>query len=67
MSIQWRRSKDGYTESHDGKYRIEPRFSGRTTPQWYLLFIDGQEYKRADFTTQRRAKRRAELYEELGR
>jgi hypothetical protein len=38
-NIQWNRSEDGFVESKDGRFEIEPLFIGRTTPQEYVLFL----------------------------
>jgi len=35
--VKWGRSEDGYVESKDGKWKISPRFMGRTTAQDFEL------------------------------
>lgn len=41
MLIRWKRSNDGFVESHDGTWRIVPLYCGCTRPQDYELHRDG--------------------------
>ena len=41
MPIRWKRSNDGYAESHDGAWRIVPLYCGCTRPQDYELVRNG--------------------------
>lgn len=39
--IRWKRSVDGYVESHCGRWRIRPLFWGRVNPQSFELLREG--------------------------
>lgn len=39
-TLKWKRSEDGYTETHCGHYYIEPIFNHATTPQGYNLYFN---------------------------
>ena len=41
--IKWKRSSDGYCDSHCGHWRITPRYCGRTKPQFFDLLRDLKE------------------------
>lgn len=43
--LSWTRSEDGFTESKDGRFRIEPFFNHATTPQGYDLYDRGERVK----------------------
>jgi hypothetical protein len=63
--LKWTRSKDGSCESHDGRFKIEPVFMGKTTPQAYHLYDGGIRPRvqvAAYLNTQAEAKERAEVY-----
>lgn len=36
-NLKWRPSKEGYTETSDGRFRIVPLFMGRETVQGYQV------------------------------
>lgn len=42
MNIRWKRARDGFVESHDGRWRIAPLYWGCTRPQVYELIRDGK-------------------------
>lgn len=37
MSIKWKRSHEGFCESHDGRWSISPEYQGYVNPQFYML------------------------------
>lgn len=37
VRVRWTRSEDFYTESIDGRFRIEPQYNHSTRPQGYIL------------------------------
>lgn len=55
---RWRRARDGFVESHDGRWRITPCYAGCTRPQDYELWRDGRCVG-SMLATQREAKDRA--------
>ncbi len=59
MNIRWKRARDGFVESHDGRWRISPLYWGCTKPQVYELTRDGKRVA-SYCTTQREAKDLAE-------
>lgn len=66
-AIRWKRSEDGYVESYDGRFEIEPVFMGRTTAQAFHLYrrpAPGQPREKVESycSTQRDAKERAEMF-----
>jgi len=63
--IKWTKSDDGFSESRDGRFRIEPVFLGRTRPVWYKLYIDGVQ-QRLNCSTQSEAKAKAERFPQQG-
>ena len=65
-AIKWKRSTEGYVESHDGRFEIEPVFMGRTTAQAFHLYrrpVAGGPREKVEsyLPTQRDAKDRAEV------
>lgn len=42
MALRWRPARDGFVESHDGRWRIVPCYAGCTRAQDYELWHDGQ-------------------------
>lgn len=58
MPIRWKRARDGFVESHDGRWRISPLYCGCTRPQSFQLWKDNAD--RGWFSTQREAKAAAE-------
>lgn len=40
-TIRWKRSREGYAESSDGKWSIVPLFMGTGRPQGYELYRAG--------------------------
>lgn len=59
MTIRWKRSRDGFVESHCGEWRIVPLFCTCTRPQDYELWRRGKIAARM-CGTQRGAKDAAE-------
>lgn len=57
--IRWKRSKDGYVDSHCGHWSIRPMYGGSTTPQWFDLHRDAKLVRRF-CNTQRDAEAAAE-------
>lgn len=39
-NLKWRRSEEGYVESHCKRFSISPIYMGQTTPQGYYLYVD---------------------------
>lgn len=62
--IRWKRSTDGYVDSHDGQWSIEPMFLGSTKPQMFRLFrcVDGKREMLGSWDTQKETKERAESF-----
>ncbi len=60
--IRWKRSDEGYVESHCGDWFINPLYCGTTRPVWYELrdCRDGRYIKRGTHETQADAKDEAE-------
>jgi hypothetical protein len=50
MALQWTKSEDGYTETKDGRFRIEPQFNHGTKPWSYRLYDRGLVVNRSLFT-----------------
>ena len=59
MNIAWTKSEDGYCESKDGRFRIEPIFNHSVAPAGYNLYDNGERVKRS-LDTQKEAKELAE-------
>jgi hypothetical protein len=57
--IRWKRARDGFVESRDGRWRIEPLYCGCTRPQVFELLRDGVRVA-SYCSTQREAKDAAE-------
>jgi len=57
--IRWRRARDGFVTSHDGRWQIAPLYWDCTRPQVYELSRDGQRVS-SYHATQRDAKEDAE-------
>jgi hypothetical protein len=41
--IRWKRSVEGYCDSHCGRWRISPLYCGRVKPQFFDLYLDGKK------------------------
>jgi len=56
--IKWKRSDDGYVDSHCGKWEIAPVYAGRCNPIWYTLRYvgDGMREDMATCNTHKEAK-----------
>lgn len=69
MKLKWKRSNEGYTETHDGRYEICPEYEGTTRPQsWHLYYYrDGRRLNGFTHDTQRGAKDRAQEIEDMSR
>lgn len=59
--IRWKPARDGFVESHDGRWRISPLYWGCTRPQVYELTYDGKAISSYN-ATQREAKDAAERH-----
>jgi hypothetical protein len=57
--VRWRPARDGFVESHDGRWHISPLYWGCTRPQVYELRRDGKVVA-SYCATQREAKDLAE-------
>ena len=57
--IKWRRANDGFVESYDGRWQIQPLYWGCVNPQSFDLYLDGKVVSRMN-STQREAKQEAE-------
>lgn len=57
--IKWKPSREGFTDSHDGKWSIEPLWCGRVKPVFFKLSNGEKIISRSCFT-QREAKRLAQ-------
>jgi hypothetical protein len=60
--IKWKRSSDGYVDSHDGVWRITPLFCGCVKPQMFDLYRNDQKVGWM-LPTQKAAKEQAEEIE----
>jgi len=60
--IKWKRSDDGYVDSHCGKWEIAPVYAGRVNPIWYTLryLSAGTRENMATCDTHKEAKAEAE-------
>ena len=63
--VRWKPARDGFVESHDGRWHIYPMYWGCTRPQVYELRRDG-EVVSSYCSTQRDAKQIAEEKELAG-
>jgi len=60
--MEWKKSEDGFTQTKDGRYEIEPVYAGRIYPIAFRLYFKRQLIRHyAD--TQREAKRAAEWHD----
>lgn len=59
MAIHWKRSVEGFVESHDGRWRITPNYFSCVAAQSYRLHHDGKTVSHA-CQTQRDAKAEAD-------
>lgn len=59
MTIRWKRSTEGYCDSHCGRWKITPLYCGRVKPQFFDLYRDGQKVALM-LSSQRQAKDRAD-------
>ncbi len=70
MRIKWKRSEEGYVESHDGRFSIVPLFCGTTQPQYYDCYDERVPKSRIKVAslcdTQRECKAEAESYLQRG-
>lgn len=66
MSIRWKRSNDGFVESHCGEWSIVPMYWGCVNPQVYNLLRRG-EVVSGMCGTQRDAKEDADRLSRKGR
>ena len=62
--IRWKRSNDGFVESHDGHWRITPCHAGCVRPQDYQLWR-GAVRVSSMLATQRDAKEEAARLEKV--
>lgn len=60
-TIRWKQSRDGFVESHDGRWRITPLFCGSTRAQEFELSLDNKVIDRF-CESQRDAKEAAERF-----
>lgn len=69
MKLKWKRSDEGYTDTHCGRYSISPQYWGRSSPQGFLLMknsAEGRVFNKrlGEFETQRDAKLYAQAWED---
>ena len=55
MSIRWKRSQEGFADSHCGHWSIHPLYCSCVKPQFFDLYRDGKKI-RSMLATQRAAK-----------
>lgn len=54
--LKWNKSKEGFTDSKCGRFRITPEYWGRCNPQSYKLIITASKSATHSFNTQKQAK-----------
>lgn len=57
--VRWKRSDEGFVDSHCGRWHIKPLYFGCVKPQFYELYRDGQR-QGVYYSTQADAKFRAD-------
>lgn len=63
MPVKWKRSDDGYANSHCGHWKIVPLYCSCVKPQFFDLYRDGKKV-RSMMASQREAKMAADRIEE---
>jgi len=58
MTIKWKRSHEGFVDSHCGRWRISPLYCGCVNPQFYELRDNGKKVG-SWYNTQADAKQKA--------